>query len=81
MLQASSDFSLAEYYFSFFKNLDAESKIDLIARFTQSLKKSETNEEDSLQSLFGVYRSEETAEEIIASLRTSRTFNRNIESL
>ena len=42
---------------------------------------SEQKEGTSLQSLFGAYKSDETAEQIIAELRLSRTFNRNIEIL
>jgi hypothetical protein len=34
-----------------------------------------------LADLFGVYKSDETAEEIIAELRASRTFNRKTETL
>ena len=76
MTPVSPNISLAEYYFSFFKYLNSESKLDLIAQLSESLKKNDIKEETSLQSLFGAYKSEETAEEIIASIRTSRTFNR-----
>ena len=73
--------SLADYYFDFLKNLDAESKLDLISKLSQSLKKKNDTPETSLQSLFGAYPSEETADEIIAELRASRVFNRNTEPL
>jgi hypothetical protein len=73
--------SLAEYYFGFLKNLNADSKLDLISKLSQSLKEDETIAEISLQSLFGAYKSDETADEIIAGLRASRAFNRNIETL
>lgn len=73
--------SLADYYFGFLKNLNSESKLDLISKLSQSLKQSEAIPETPLQSLFGAYKSNETAEEIIAELRASRVFNRNIESL
>ena len=73
--------SLAEYYFGFLENLNADSKLDLISKLSQSLRKDETTQETSLQSLFGAYKSEETADEIIAEIRASRVFNRNIEPL
>ena len=73
--------SLAEYYFGFLENLNADSKLDLISKLSQSLKKDETTQETSLQSLFGAYKSDETADEIIAEIRASRVFNRNIEPL
>ncbi|MBA4139703.1 MAG: hypothetical protein H0X70_04230 [Segetibacter sp.] len=73
--------SLADYYFSFLKNLNADSKLDLISKLSQSLKNDDAVSETSLQSLFGAYKSEETADEIIAELRASRVFNRNTERL
>ena len=73
--------SLAEYYFGFLENLNADSKLDLISKLSQSLRKDETTQETSLQSLFGAYKSDETADEIIAEIRASRVFNRNIEPL
>lgn len=73
--------SLADYYFGFLKNLNSDSKLDLISKLSQSLKQNEKADEISLQSLFGAYKSEETAEEIISAIRASRVFNRNIETL
>ena len=78
---SSQNISLADYYFSFLKNLNQESKLDLISKLSQSLKASENKEDTSLQSLFGAYESDETAEEIITELRASRIFNRKTESL
>ena len=73
--------NVIDYYYGFLKNLKHDSKLNLISKLSESFKSTETIKEDSLQSLFGAYKSEETAEEIIASLRASRVFNRNIESL
>src|SRR5690349_13791790 len=78
---ASSNINLADYYFQFLRNLSVESKLDLISKLSQSLKRISENEHTSLESLFGAYKSDETAEEIIDSLRASRHFNRNIETL
>ena len=71
--------NIADYYFGFLKNLNHDSKLDLISKLSESLKTSALKEEISLQSLFGAYESSESAEEIIAELRSSRTFNRKIE--
>lgn len=49
----------------------ANSKLDLISKLSQSLKEKDKISGISLQSLFGAYTSEETAEEIIAELRSS----------
>ena len=73
--------NLADYYFRFLKNLNPNSKLDLISKLSQSLKNDEQTSDTSLQSLFGAYKSEETADEIIAELRASRVFTRNIEAL
>ena len=81
MNTASKNMNVADYYFSFLKNLTHDSKLDLIAKLSESLKMSENKENISLQSLFGAYKSEEAAEEIIAELRASRNFNRKTESL
>ncbi|HRO43841.1 MAG TPA: hypothetical protein PL009_13475 [Flavipsychrobacter sp.] len=78
---SSPHISIADYYFGFLKNLNADSKLDLISKLSQSLKKSDDTPEVSLQSLFGAYQSEETADEIIEQLRASRVFNRNRETL
>lgn len=81
MTTTTQHISLADYYFGFLKNLNSDSKLDLISKLSQSLKESETIPEITLDSLFGAYKSAETSEEIIAELRASRVFNRNIESL
>ena len=77
----NQNISIADYYFDFLKNLNNNSKLDLISKLSQSLKESDKNQEAPLQSLFGAYKSDETAEEIIAEIRESRVFNRNNESL
>ena len=81
MAPSSQHSSLADYYFGFLKNLNANSKLDLIVKLSQSLKEVEAVPDVPLQSLFGAYQSDETADEIIVNLRTSRVFNRTIESL
>ena len=78
---STQNINLADYYFGFLKNLNQNSKLDLISKLSQSLKNSSEVSDTSLQSLFGAYKSEETAEEIIAELRSSRVLNRNIEPL
>jgi hypothetical protein len=81
MIASSQNNSLADYYFDFLKNLNSDSKLDLISRLSLSLKEENTASNVPLQSLFGAYNSVETADEIIEELRASRVFNRTIESL
>ena len=80
MNSSTQDISYAEYYFGVLKNLNADSKLDLISQLSQSLK-SEKVDSPSLESLFGSYDSDETADEIIAGIRSSRVSNRHIEKL
>ena len=77
----AQNINIADYYFDFLNNLNSDSKLDLIAKLSQSLKEVEKKPTTSLQSLFGSYKSNDTAEQIIAEIRASRVFNRNIESL
>ena len=77
MAPSSQHSSLAEYYFGFLKDLNANSKLDLIAKLSQSLKEDEATPDVPLQALFGVYKSDETADEIIATLRASRVATSN----
>ncbi len=82
MVSSVKNISIADYYFGFLKNLNPDSKLDLISKLSQSLKESETvAPETSLQSLFGAHKSDETAEEIIEAIRSSRVSNRNIETV
>lgn len=81
MVSQKQNASNADYYFDFLKTLNADSKLDLISKLSLSLIEGENSSNKSLQSLFGAYKTDETAEEIIASLKASRVFNRNIEQL
>lgn len=81
MTTSAQHISLADYYFSFLKNLNPDSKLDLISKLSQSLKNNDKVSETSLQSIFGAYKSKETADEIIAELKASRVFKRNTEPL
>ncbi len=79
MISLSKYDTLADYYFAFLKNLNADSKLDLISKLSQSLKETETSAQMSLDSLFGAYKSDDTADEIIADIKASRIPNNHIE--
>jgi hypothetical protein len=79
MISSTQNNSLANYYFGFLENLNSDSKLDLISKLSLSLKGVNDAPEASLPSLFGAYKSEETAEEMIADLKNSRLFNQDIE--
>ena len=77
----TSGVNIADYYFGFFKNLRHDSKLDLITKLSESLKTTENMNEVSLQSLFGSFKSEQSADDIINEIRNSRNSNREIEEL
>jgi hypothetical protein len=74
--------TLIDSYFSFLKDLSADSKLELISRLSKSMKTSrKTKKEISLDSLYGSWESEQSADEIIADLKSVRDFNRKREVL
>jgi hypothetical protein len=74
--------TLIDNYFSFLKDLSADAKLQLIVRLSKSMKTStKAKKEVLLNSLYGSWESEESADEIIAELKSSREFNRRIEKL
>lgn len=71
---------LIENYFSLLENLSSDSKLELIAKLSKSMKSSrKTKKEVSLNALYGSWESEQTADEIIADLKSARNFNRQRE--
>ena len=82
MKTADINATLIDNYFSFLKNLSVDNKLELIARLSKSMKTSKrTKKEVSLSSLYGWWESEQSADEIIAELKTARNFNHKREIL
>ncbi len=71
-----------EYFYNLVKNASAEIKLEIIKRLSDSLKR-EINEpkDDSWKELFGAWPSDESAEELIETIRSSRFTDRQIEDL
>ena len=72
--------SLIETYLKLLMNLSWESKSELISRLTSSMKKEKKNEE-AFYNLFGVWKDEKSAEDMIVEIREARNFNRVREKL
>lgn len=68
--------NLIETYFGLLKNLSADSKLELIAKLSNSMKTTKRTKDDSLKSLYGAFISKQSADEIINDLKQARTFNR-----
>ena len=81
MKPANLHINLVDSYFGLLRNLSPDSKLELITRLSESMKTTKKKKDVSLKSLFGAFDSEKSAETIIAEIRNSRVFNREIESL
>ena len=68
--------NLIETYFGLLKNLSADSKLELIAKLSNSMKTTKRTKNDSLKSLYGAFISKQSADEIINDIKQARTFNR-----
>jgi len=79
---ATEKIDIAENIFRMVKNLSADVKLELISKIADSLKeRNEDEKDDSWIKLFGAWESDESAEEIIEGIRSSRNTNRHIEDL
>lgn len=67
-------------YVELLENLSMDNKLDLISKLTASVKTDLKTKKSSFKKAFGAWESKKTAEEIIDEIRSSRVFNRQIES-
>ena len=82
MQMESNRIDIAENIFRMIRNLSTDVKLELINKISNSLKGTKSDvKDDSWKELFGAWESENSAEEIIADIRTSRYTNRHIEDL
>ncbi len=72
--------SIIDGYLLLLDNLTPANKLDLISRLSNSIKSDIKEKEKSFQKSFGAFKSKESAEELIASIRSSRVSTREIES-
>jgi hypothetical protein len=68
-------------YLGLLKNLSPASKLDLISKLTQSVKSDIRSQNNNLKKAFGAWDQEESADELVDTIRSSRLFNRKIENL
>lgn len=73
--------TIVEGYVGLLDNLSANSKLDLIAKLSASVKTDLTNKKSSFKKAFGAFDSKKSAEEIIEEIRSSRVATRQIELL
>jgi hypothetical protein len=68
-------------YFGMLKNLSQDNKLELIARLSDSMKKNKKPSKRSVTELFGALKTKQSAEVLIAEIKTSRNFKRKRASL
>jgi hypothetical protein len=73
------DTTLIDGYLRLLDNLSPSNKLDLISKLTLSVKNDISDRKKSFYEAFGAWESNQSADEIINSIRGSRTFNRQIE--
>ena len=81
MKAADVNINLIDSYFGLLKNLSPDSKLELIARLSKSMKTAKKEKADTLKSLFGSFVSEQSAEELIDDIKKSRNFSSKREEL
>ncbi len=69
---------LIDSYISLLKNMSAQNKLDLISRLTSTVKKDLEQENSAFYKAFGDWDENESAEDLIETIRESRTCNRTI---
>ena len=68
-------------YFGLLKNLSQDNKLELIARLSDSMKKNKKPSKRSLNALFGALKTKQSAETLIAEIKTSRNFKQKRATL
>lgn len=67
-------------YLGLLKNLNQETKLELIEKLANSIKTGKKEKESRFENSFGSWKSKKSSDQIINEIRGSRTFNREIES-
>lgn len=72
--------NLINGYLQLLDNLSPDLKLDLISKLTKSVKTDMKAKKTAFKKAFGGFVSKKSADEIIEEIRSSRNFNRQIES-
>jgi hypothetical protein len=73
--------SIIDGYLKLLGNLSPDNKLDLISRFTLSVKTDIADKKSSFKKAFGAFKSKKDADQIIDEIRSSRNFTRTIEKI
>jgi len=79
MNTADINTKLIDSYLTLLKNMSAQNKLDLISKLTNTVKTDLAQENTAFCKAFGGWDKNESAKELIETIKESRTFNRSIE--
>ncbi|REL23923.1 hypothetical protein DYD21_20725 [Rhodohalobacter sp. SW132] len=79
MNTADLNTKLIDSYMSLLKNMSAQNKLDLISKLSNTVKTDLEQEKTDFYKAFGGWDKNESAEDLIETIKGSRTFNRTIE--
>lgn len=79
MNTADINTKLIDSYIGLLKNMSTQNKLDLISKLTQSVKTDMDVEQTEFYKAFGEWDENESAEELIRTIKDSRTFNRAMD--
>lgn len=79
MNTADINTKLINSYLSLLKNMSVQNKLDLISKLTNTVKTDIAQEKTEFYKAFGGWDKNESAEELIETIKESRTLNRTIE--
>lgn len=70
---------LIDSYIALLENMSLENKLNLISKLTKSTKDDSKQQYSDFYKAFGEWDKHESAEELIATIKDSRTFSRTVE--
>jgi len=79
MNTADINTKLIDSYISLLKNMSPQNKLDLISRLTNTVKTDLEQEKTDFYKAFGGWDKNESAKDLIETIKGSRTLNRTIE--
>lgn len=81
MNTAEINTKLIDSYISLFKNMSSQNRLDLISKLTDTVKTDIGQGSNDFYKAFGGWDENESADELIDTIKGSRSFNRTIEEL
>jgi len=79
-MKTNSNTILIDNYFGLLNGLSKENKLRLIAKLSNSVADEVIKNDNVVDKYFGAFKSDKSAEDIIAEIKESRYFNRSLET-